>query len=185
MPFQTVEEKVIFEKLLRAGGAGGELPGAASAESLSDAELPSWLPPDHARALISMRNDGRATMRRLQYNAADRPELSSKTGLMGKAQAFVHRAARKGFLRWYVRPIAAQQTEYNMAAVRAADALSALQTQLIRGVADMQARQAEQARQLDALSGQLTRCRRALSVMAQRHPEEAEQLRALLEEQAE
>lgn len=183
MSFHNIEEKVIFDKLSRMRASGGVLSDDfAQSDALPEIYYPSFLPADQARGLLSQGNEGRIAMRRLQYNAADRPNRSSRSGMTGKMMNLIHRAARKLFLRWYVLPIAEQQTQFNMASVRSTDALASLQTQLIPGISEMEARQKEHAQQIGDLYQKLSQYQEALLQLAQRFPEESMAIRAILEE---
>lgn len=59
-----------------------------------------------------------ASMQRIGYNPADRPIAASGNAL-GRLKVFVKRAIRK-FLRWYINPVCAQQSEFNQTTVTAA-----------------------------------------------------------------
>jgi hypothetical protein len=71
-----------------------------------------------------------------------------------------------------------------MAALRSADALASLQTQLIQGISEMEARQKEQAQHIGALSQRLFRYQQALLQLAARFPQESEAIHLLLQEES-
>lgn len=131
MAVRNAEEKVIRERLLRNNG--------------SHVVLPSEQPPEASSQALSLALQSlyarQKTIYRLQENPADRVDIQTRPGLAGKALLFVRRAARKLFLRWYVEPVAQQQTQFNREVVQLFKETTALQAQLVQLLERMEAQQ--------------------------------------------
>ncbi|MBI5567272.1 MAG: hypothetical protein HY870_20405 [Chloroflexi bacterium] len=79
-------------------------------------------------------------------------DINWPPGLLPKAAALYHKIIRR-LLRWYIKPIVSQQNEFNLATLRAIQAI----------LSDLQGVRAEQQARLSAMTEQLAALERTLA----------------------
>lgn len=120
MKFDSIEEKVIYEKLTKDSLAT-EYKDKNSSMELSSAHCGGSDPHEciaDLHKLISILDDKRV-------NVAYRP-IFSKGGLRGKMGLFIKKVLRK-LIKWYVEPICVQQTDFNNAVTPSIGKLTEIQ----------------------------------------------------------
>ena len=145
--FESIEQKIIYERLMAEG---------VQSESKYENLVGIALSNNRVLTLSERRNIQRdmVAMYCTKENISWQPIVSYKSGILGKGIVFLKRCIRK-LMFWYVEPVCVKQSQFNDAAYSLLGRLSDIENNQLQRVKELQKCISEMENRLEELEERL------------------------------